>query len=140
MTAKTHNLSKNSRHPKKIAVLSSRMFSSLAEKVSPVSKPTTSSTAIIVSKKACSKNLDHDKKVKKGLDQIDGVEAEIDKKDNDGKLTKAQAEQVAATVKRNNPIFSKILVHYKVAKNRIDYEWFVSNGIRTSSRKPYTDG
>lgn len=44
------------------------------------------------------------------------------------KLTKAQAEQVAATVKRNNPIFTKILVHYEVAKNRID--WSLLGSLR----------
>ncbi len=75
----------------------------------------------------------------KGLAEIDAVEAVVDAKDHDGKLTKVQAEQVAATVKRNNPIFTKIIVHYEVAKNEINYEWFASNGIRKSNRKPYTD-
>jgi hypothetical protein len=122
---------------KKIADWFKRMFSSLVKKVTPGSRPVTPATT--APKEAPSKDPDHDKKVKIGLDQIDGVEAEIDKKDNDGKLTKAQAEQVAATVKRNNPIFSKILVHYEVAKNQINYEWFASNGQVTSRRKPYTD-
>ncbi len=85
------------------------------------------------------KDPDHDKKVAKGLAEIDAVEAVVDAKDHDGKLTKVQAEQVAATVKRNNPIFTKIIVHYEIAKNEINYEWFASNGIRKSNRKPYTD-
>jgi hypothetical protein len=48
-------------------------------------------------------------------------------------------DQVAATVKRNNPIFTKIVVHYNpqsgssianhlVNKPEIVYEWFASNG------------
>ncbi len=85
-----------------------------------------------------------------GLAQIDLEEAKVDAKDNDGKLTRAQATQVAATIKRNNPIFTKILVHYNpqtgsnvaghvVSKPEIVYEWFASNGPIVSRRAPYTD-
>jgi hypothetical protein len=96
------------------------------------------------------KDPEHDQKVAKGLAQIESEEATIDAKDNDGKLTKTQAEQVARKVKQDNPIFSRILVHYNpktgssiaghtVNKPEIVYEWFASNGARVSSRKPYTD-
>ncbi|NJK44758.1 MAG: hypothetical protein HC933_11145, partial [Pleurocapsa sp. SU_196_0] len=97
------------------------------------------------------KDPEHDKKVARGLAQIEREEATIDAKDNDGKLTKAQAEQVARKVRQDNPIFKKILVHYNpktgtniagqhvVNKPEIVYEWFASNGARVSSRKPYTD-
>jgi hypothetical protein len=121
---------------KKIAEWYKRMFSSLVQKVMPGGKPQTTPKPAPSSKPT---DPDHDKKVKIGLAQIDTEEAKIDAKDNDMKLTKTQAEQVATTVKRNNPIFSKILVHYEVAKNQINYEWFASNGQVTSRRKPYTD-
>jgi hypothetical protein len=45
--------------------------------------------------------------VKKGLAQIDTKEAKIDAKDHAMKLTKVQAEQVAASVERSSPVFSK---------------------------------
>jgi hypothetical protein len=97
------------------------------------------------------KDPEYDRKVARGLAQSEREEAAIDAKDNDGKLTKAQAEQVAKKVKSDNPIFRKIVVHYnpaqgttiagkhKVNKPEIVYEWFASNGVRVSSRKPYTD-
>jgi hypothetical protein len=97
------------------------------------------------------KDPERDKKVARGLAQIDREEATIDAKDNDGKLTKTQAEQVARKVKQDNPIFSRIVVHYNpkqgttiagqhtVNKPEIVYEWFASNGVRVSSRKPYSD-
>jgi len=80
----------------------------------------------------------HDAKVEAGLDQIEIEETKLDR-DKDNKLTKAQAKQVAATVKKHNPVFTKIDVDYDKPAGEINYNWYASFGTRKSSRKPYTD-
>jgi len=66
--------------------------------------------------------LDHDRKVKKGLAEIQAEEKKIIK----GMIRKQEAQSIAAKVKRSNPIFKSITVID--GGNTWDYKWVASEG------------
>jgi hypothetical protein len=67
--------------------------------------------------------LDHDRKVKKGLAQIDAEEKQYLK---NGRIWKLDAQKVAAKVKRDNPVFKSITV--VDGSKTWDYDWVASRG------------
>lgn len=73
---------------------------------------------------------DHDAKVQAGLLAIDQEDAKLQK---DGKIEQADAEKVAAKVKREHPIFKSIMV---VDGNESwDYKYEASNGTKKGEKK-----
>jgi outer membrane biosynthesis protein TonB len=66
--------------------------------------------------------LDHDRKVKKGLAEIQAEEKKIIK----GRIRKQEAQSIAAKVKRSNPIFKSITVID--GGDTWDYKWVASEG------------
>jgi hypothetical protein len=73
---------------------------------------------------------DHDRKVQKGLAQIDIEERQYLK---NGRIWKQDARAVAAKVKRENPIFKSITV--VDGGQTWDYNWVASQGIKKGEPK-----
>jgi hypothetical protein len=71
------------------------------------------------------KDPEHDAKVKKGLSQIDALDASYSK---DGKITRENATRAAAKVKTDNPVFKSINV--VEGPDSWDYDYTASPGNR----------
>lgn len=76
------------------------------------------------------KALDHDRKVKIGLDQIDKEEKRYLEV---GKIWKIDAQKVAQKVKKDNPIFKSITV--VDGRETWDYDWVASKGRKKGEQK-----
>ncbi|MEH2347977.1 MAG: DUF4157 domain-containing protein [Nostoc sp.] len=79
---------------------------------------------------------EHDSKVAKGLKQIDDEEALYTK--NSGKITRKDAEKVAAKVKSENPIFESITVID--GGDTWDYKYVASEGKKKGEEKTNEQG
>jgi hypothetical protein len=75
-------------------------------------------------------NIEHDRKVKVGLTQIDN---EQKKYLNNGSIWKKDAEKVAIKVKQDNPIFKSITV--VDGGKTWNYRWVASSGEKTGNKK-----
>jgi hypothetical protein len=69
------------------------------------------------------KDPEHDAKVKKGLAQLDALDSTYAK---DGKITRDNAEKIAAKVKADNPVFKSLKV--VDGKDTWDYDYVASPG------------
>jgi hypothetical protein len=79
-------------------------------------------------------NIDHDRKVQKGLAQIDTEERQYLK---NGRIWKQDARAVAAKVKRENHIFKSITV--VDGGQTWDYNWVASSGTKKGEFKADPD-